>query len=123
MSEAVEEIIENKMFFNETVFGFRSSEKIMSVISQENFTAFILTREFYSKKACITYFFQKEIVSPICNSRMAECPVYLKVPEQKNQMSLTLAVTYPPQFIDINFQLPCINFKNISLIDEVYIQK
>lgn len=43
VSQAVEVIIANRMVLNETVFGFRSSEK-MSVINQENFTAFILTK-------------------------------------------------------------------------------
>lgn len=44
VSQAVEVIIANRMVLNETLFGFRSSEKIMSVINQENVTALILTK-------------------------------------------------------------------------------
>lgn len=95
-------IIANGMLLNETVFRSRSSEKIMSMINQENFTAFILTR-IVSQKSMYSVFnyliFSEKIVSPICNSKMGECPVHLKVPEQKNQMSLTLVVVYLPQLI------------------------
>lgn len=92
VSEVVEVIIANRMVLNETMFRSRSSEKVMSIINEENFTAFILTRELYSKKACIQYLitFFRKIVSPICNSRMGECPVHLKVPEQKIRCHLPL---------------------------------
>lgn len=49
--------VANRMVLKGTVFGSRSSEKIINMINQENFTAFILTKEFFTKKACI---FQKK---------------------------------------------------------------
>lgn len=92
VSEAVEVIVASRMVLNETAFGSRSLRKTMSIINQENFTAFILTRDFFSKKACVQtlnylVFFRK-IVSPVCNSRIGECPVHLKVPEQKTRCHL-----------------------------------
>lgn len=55
VSEAVQVIIANRIVLNETMFGSRSSEKMMSITNQESFTAFILTREFFSKKAHVQH--------------------------------------------------------------------